>query len=176
MSGSVSAGPAGRRRISAVYLLILYGLCLLFLTGCTGYDGKNDLEEGGIFYRVSSSGRKAFAQVIYWDLDPAHREFVIPDRVGKAQVVSLGGFYGTGVPCPLQVSPREGRSTMGTDTRRVSVLFSISVGERRCAEADERCDCFPKLAEPRTDPPRRSVPGSRCSVYAYRGRVCVLLP
>lgn len=107
MSESVSGRPAEIRRISAMYLFILYGLCALFLTGCTGYDGKNDLEEGGIFYRVSSSGRKAFVQALYWDLDPAHTEFVIPDRVGKAQVVSLGGFYGTGVPCPLQVSPQE---------------------------------------------------------------------
>lgn len=107
MSESVSGRPAEIRRISSVYLFILYGLCALFLTGCTGYDGKNDLEEGGIFYRVSSSGRKAFVQALYWDLDPAHTEFVIPDRVGKAEVVSLGGFYGTGVPCPLQISPRE---------------------------------------------------------------------
>ena len=107
MSESVSGRPAEIRRISAMYLFILYGLCALFLTGCTGYDGKNDLEEGGIFYRVSSSGRKAFVQALYWDLDPAHTEFVIPDRVGKAEVVSMGGFYGTGVPCPLQVSPRE---------------------------------------------------------------------
>ena len=79
MSESVSGRPAEIRRISSVYLFILYGLCALYLTGCTGYDGKNDLEEGSIFYRVSSSGRKAFVQALYWDLDPAHTEFVIPE-------------------------------------------------------------------------------------------------
>lgn len=106
MSGTVSESPTMLRRRKTFYFLVLSCLCLLFLTGCTGYDGKNDVEEGGIFYRVSSSGSRAFAQEIFWDLDPAHTDYYVPDKVGKARVVSLGGFYGTGVPCPLQVGPR----------------------------------------------------------------------
>jgi len=88
--------------------LLLLGLCSLLLSGCTGYGGKNDTEKNGIFYRVSDSGRVAFVQSIYWDLDPAHNEFTIPDSVGRAQVEELGGFYGTGVPYPLEIVPRRG--------------------------------------------------------------------
>ncbi len=94
------------KRHSLSILLLLF--CSLFLAGCTGYGGKNDTEQDGIFYRVSDSGRHAFVQSIYWDLDPDHNTFTIPDSVGKAQVEKLGGFYGTGVPCPLEIRPRQG--------------------------------------------------------------------
>ena len=85
----------------------------LALSGCTGYGSKGATKDG-IHYRISDSGRKAFAEACYWDLDPGHTEFVIADEVDGAEVTDIGGFTGTGVPCPFCIMAPQGADCIWT--------------------------------------------------------------
>ena len=87
-------------------ILLLLSMCLL--SGCTGYGGGKDTLQDGIYYRVSDNGRQAYAYVLYWDLDPSHTDYTVADTVNGARVSALGGYYGTGVPCPLMIRAEDG--------------------------------------------------------------------
>ena len=89
-------------------------LSVLILGGCTGYDSM--VEQNGIRYAVTASGRKAFAADVIWQVSSDPQEITIPDAIDKASVTSLGGFYGTGVPTPFMITGAAGSYDFSTDT------------------------------------------------------------
>ena len=81
------------------------GSCLavmLMVTGCTGYGNERASAEN-VSYILSESGKKAFAESYTWNLDPANTDIQLADTIDQAKVVSLGGYMGTGVPCPFEI-------------------------------------------------------------------------
>jgi len=84
-------------RMTAVFSVI-------FCLGCTGYD--RHAEADGISYSISHSGRKAFASEVNWTVSDEPFVIRVADRIENAEVVSLGGFFGTGVPSPFQIMPQ----------------------------------------------------------------------
>ena len=80
-------------------------LCSVFLLGCTGYD-KNALADH-VAYHITANGKTAFASEVVWDLSE-NAQYSIPEKVDKAAVKKLGGFFGTGVPAPFQVIAEKG--------------------------------------------------------------------
>ncbi len=88
------------------------------LCGCTGsitgYSNKT-AEENNISYRISDTGKKAFAETYTGTIDPSLHEIIIPDTVSGAKVTSIGGFTGTGVPAVFMFEPKEDRYHFYTD-------------------------------------------------------------
>ena len=81
------------------------GPCLavmLMVTGCTGYGNERASAEN-VSYILSESGKKAFAESYTWNLDPANTDIQLAYTIDQAKVVSLGGYMGTGVPCPFEI-------------------------------------------------------------------------
>ena len=74
-------------------------LSAVMLGGCTGYESH--AEQDGMYFSISKNGRKAFVSECSWDVRSGQSRFEIPASVGKAEVISLGGFFGTGVPSPF---------------------------------------------------------------------------
>ena len=73
-------------------ILLLLSLCLL--SGCTGYNGRKDAVQDGIYYRVSDNGRQAYAYVLFWDLDPAHTDYTVADTVNGRDLIVPIEQYG----------------------------------------------------------------------------------
>ena len=87
----------GKKIMIRIFSLFL----VLSLFGCTGY-GDETVIENGITFEISNSGRKAYVSSVRTDLE--NTEIVIPEKVNKASVVRLGGFFGTGVPDPFVIT------------------------------------------------------------------------
>ena len=83
---------------------VLLFVFALMSAGCTGYD-SSAVTEDNVSYYLSKSGKKAFAGLVQWNGDLNDTSIEIRDTVNSAKVVSLGGFFGTGVPVPFAVEP-----------------------------------------------------------------------
>ena len=84
-------------------LKIITALAGTLLLGCTGYETSSEIN--GVNYWISSSGKKAFASEVRWNVSDEPFEIRVEQTVGKAEVFSLGGFFGTGVPAPFEIHP-----------------------------------------------------------------------
>jgi len=104
----------------------LLALLLLF-AGCTPYDG-NTATENGLTCYISRSGGRAFAACWDWDGDPDNTDIVIPERCAGAEIVSIGGFFGTGVPTPFSVRQESGNARPDTDAEPETVIFTVRFG------------------------------------------------
>ena len=94
----------------AATALLTAGCTSLDSFSITGYNNDTCIIDNQL-YQVSSNGTKAFATDWYWDLDPENTDIYIPDTITvpgsgrQASVVTLGGYMGTGVPCPFEIIP-----------------------------------------------------------------------
>ena len=95
------------KRISAALAALAVMLGALLACGCTGYDSADSVRRDDLLYYIHKSGKKAYVCEYYWDLDPEHTDIYIPDEIDGAVVDRIGGFMGTGVPCPFNVDSDE---------------------------------------------------------------------
>ena len=97
--------------------LVLLALLVLLPGGCigsiTGYTGKEAVQ-GQVLYRLSDRGKKAFASVCTWDLDPTHTSFDIAGEIEGSKVIALGGYTGTGVANPFVIEAKPARKELWT--------------------------------------------------------------
>ncbi len=77
-------------------------VCIASVSGCTGYDSSAEID--GMSFHITSDGKQAFVSECVWDQSMNAGRIVIPDKVEKAKVTSLGGFFGTGVPAPFCIT------------------------------------------------------------------------
>ena len=75
---------------------------LLFLTGCTGYESGVQME--GVDYYIDTSGKRAFAGECRWQYSDQPSDITVHETAEGARVTRLGGFFGTGVPSPFQIT------------------------------------------------------------------------
>ncbi|MDE6302524.1 MAG: hypothetical protein K2M36_02925 [Clostridia bacterium] len=91
------------------YVILKFTLCVLListllfcLTACS-MSYEFDMTDGlGIGY--SKLKKRAYIANCDWDGDKNNMTFVIPDEYKGFPVLDLGGYYGTGVPCPFCIS------------------------------------------------------------------------
>ena len=86
--------------------IIIAAITCILLVGCTEYWGKNDGFYGNLDMRVSDSGRKAFAGQYFWDGTMNDLVIDVPDEFGKAKVLGIGGFIGSGASVPFMIMPQ----------------------------------------------------------------------
>ena len=121
----------------AVFLPLL--LLLVSCTGSiTGYTGKEAVQ-GQVLYRLSDRGKKAFASVCTWDLDPTHTSFDIAGEIEGSKVIALGGYTGTGVANPFVIEAKPARKELWTSDPALEkwevpvtwedLVFTIYVGK-----------------------------------------------
>lgn len=106
----------------------LCGVLLLLLAACTPYQGDTATENGVTCYLSNFFGSGAFAAYYEWDGDPSHTEIVIPDVCGGQDVVSIGGFMGTGVPIAFAPVSEDLQAPVDKDAEPVEVVFTVSFG------------------------------------------------
>ena len=111
-------------------LSVLALLCALFLllVSCTPYQGDKATENGVTCYLSNFFGPGAFAAYYEWDGDPSHTEIEIPDVCGGQDVVSIGGFMGTGVPIAFAPVSEDLQAPVDKDADPVEVTFTVSFG------------------------------------------------
>lgn len=86
--------------IAAAGLLLF--LCI-FLTECSGMYGREDLTDGNMCYTTHNIFRTCFASVYAWTSDSGDDVLIIPDVIDGYRVTSLGGYVGSGAPCPFLI-------------------------------------------------------------------------
>ncbi len=126
-----SGGAIMRTKLAAVFLILL--ITALSLTGCTGFSKNETVAEGHFDFYVSDLGTRAFPAFFYWEGDPNDTLIEIPDKLGSADIGSVGGFFGTGNPIPMIIATR------GSDPYKMEnppegvealpITFTLSIGK-----------------------------------------------
>ena len=83
-----------------VIVLLLYLLPVFLLCGCS-LDFSEQAEEGSFSYAYGK--KAAFITEYRWDGTEEGKTVVIPERINGLKVVSVGGFFGRGLPMPFYV-------------------------------------------------------------------------
>ena len=84
--------------------LLLFIVCALLLTACTGYNNSKDMTENNVDYEISSNGKEAMACCYQWDGNEDLNVITIPDTLEDGTPVNkMGGFIGIGVPAPFTI-------------------------------------------------------------------------
>ena len=87
------------------HILIPAVLLTFVLQGCTAYQKNNVTGSKNQWYRISDSGREAYANSYMWNLDLQNTEITIADEIDGAKVISLGGYHGTGAAEAFTILP-----------------------------------------------------------------------
>ena len=78
---------------------LLFIMCALLLTACTGYNNSTSVTENGIYYHLSSNRKEAMVVSYQWDAKADNNVITIPDTLSDGTPVKkIGGFIGIGVP------------------------------------------------------------------------------
>ncbi len=113
----------------AVSLLLIAAL----LGGCTGFSKSETVAQGHFDFYVSDLGTRAFPSAYYWEGDPNDTLIEIPDTVGRADVESVGGYFGTGNPIPMMITTRGNNpykaETPPEGTEAQPLTFTLSIGK-----------------------------------------------
>ena len=114
----------------AAWMLVLL---TLFLSGCTGFHSNQTLRDGALEYYVSAAGTRAFPVRYTWSGKLSDTRIEIPDEVNGARVISLGGYYGTGVPIRMVIT-QEGdftqeERTLPEGVKAEYLTFTLRVGK-----------------------------------------------
>lgn len=91
-----------RRCIIAVAVLTV----AFILQGCTTALSFSDTADNGEF-KYAMSDKEAFVTVYHWDGTEEGKKIDIPAQIDGKKVVSVGGFFGRGLPMPFQIDTAE---------------------------------------------------------------------
>lgn len=85
-------------------IYVFFATLFFIALSCTGYNNSTSSTVGNYDIKVSSNGKRAFIDTYHWNGDPSDHILVFPDKEpGGAVIETLGGFIGTGVPCPFHI-------------------------------------------------------------------------
>ena len=83
---------------------LLFFMCAMLLTACTGYNNSTSVTENGVYYNISSNHKEAMAHSFRWDGKEDNNVITIPDTLSDGtQVKKIGGFIGIGVPASFGI-------------------------------------------------------------------------
>ena len=83
---------------------LLFFMCALLLTACTGYNNSTSVTENGVYYNISSNHKEAMAHSFRWDGKEDNNVITIPDTLSDGTPVkAIGGFTGIGVPASFGI-------------------------------------------------------------------------
>lgn len=134
------------------HILIPAVLLTFVLQGCTAYQKNTVTGSKNQWYRISDSGREAYANSYMWNLDLQNTEITIADEIDGAKVISLGGYRGTGAAEAFTILPDAPVSDYyvsglpdpqdySTDITWQDLVFTVHIGKNvkdvvRCASAE----------------------------------------
>ena len=83
---------------------LLFIMCALLLTACTGYNNSTSVTENGVEYNISSNHKEAMVESYQWNGEEDTTVITIPDTLSDGTpVTSIGGFIGIGVPVSFRI-------------------------------------------------------------------------
>lgn len=83
---------------------LLFIMCVLLFTACTGYNNSTSLTENGFHYNISSNHKEAMVTSYQWNGKEDTAFITIPDTLSDGTpVTSIGGFIGIGVPVSFKI-------------------------------------------------------------------------
>lgn len=92
------------RIVIIIWIMLFLFLCTTFLTQCSMMYGNNDLSSDNLHYYSHNIFKTCFASTYSWPTDGKYAVIDIPDTCDGYRVTALGGYIGSGAPCPFWVS------------------------------------------------------------------------
>ena len=89
------------KTLCALFLLFL---CISFLTQCSLLYGNYKLTSDNLSYYTHNVFNRCFAGEYIWPAEGTTAVLNIPDTCEGYRVTALGGYVGSGAPCPFMVS------------------------------------------------------------------------
>lgn len=93
-----------KRIILIILVVIVLFLCSSFLTQCSMMYGNKDFSSGNLNYHAHNIFNFCFAECYTWPLNENNAVLDIPDTCDGYRVTALGGYIGSGGPCPFVVN------------------------------------------------------------------------
>lgn len=115
--------------------LLLAFLCISFLSQCSlMYSDKKNLSSDNLSYYNHTIFRSCFAGNYTWPSEEEYAELDIPDECEGYRVTSLGGYIGSGGPCPFMVQMPDTRSiysegTLPDNAKIEQYYLAINIGK-----------------------------------------------
>ena len=124
---------------------LFFAFLLIFISGCTPYDSERMATEGRITCFLSNFwGSGAFVSSISWNGDLNNTDIFIPATCGGQKIVSLGGFFGVGVPTPMILTLENEASNAKWDETAVPVQFTVYFGKNiQAIHRLQNYECLP---------------------------------
>lgn len=91
-----------KKVIAIVCVIVLVCAVALLLSECSLHYSETRTVDG-LSYTMHRFRKVCFADTVTWDEELNEMVLNIPDACDGYRVTSLGGFLGTGVPCPFTV-------------------------------------------------------------------------
>ena len=91
------------RIIIIVWIMLFLFLSTTFLTQCSMMYGNGDLSSDNLRYYTHNIFKNCFASAYLWTSDDKYAVLDIPDTCEGYRVTALGGYIGSGGPCPFIV-------------------------------------------------------------------------
>ena len=97
------------KRITGKIIVVIWIIVILFLSGtfltqCSLMYGNKTLSSNHLNYYTHNIFRSCFAANYTWTADTTTAVLEIPDACEGYRVTALGGYIGSGAPCPFQVN------------------------------------------------------------------------
>lgn len=89
--------------VMIVWVVVLLFLCTTFLTQCSMMYGNTDFSYDNLKYYSHNIFHSCFASSYTWPSGENEAALNIPDSCDGYRVTALGGYTGSGGPCPFSV-------------------------------------------------------------------------
>jgi len=89
--------------LKVISFAVLAVFLLIFLRDCSLFYGNKDIESDDLVYYTHDIFRTCFAGNYTWPSDTDCAVLDIPDTCDGYRVTALGGYIGSGAPCPFVV-------------------------------------------------------------------------
>ncbi len=123
------------KKLLSLCLMLLFALTLS-LTGCCLFYNMEYDSESGFDIGYSELYNDAFAAAYMWDGKEDTTALTVPDEYDGMPVTSLGGYFGRGVPSPLQL-------TLDDEARRLLCPDAIEWYATDFVSDENICEFFP---------------------------------
>ena len=127
------------KNIVKCMLLIAVSICLGFavyiFSTFSLFFGSRTFQKGGLTYQPHNILNFCFVSTYHWPEGQTEAELVIPDYCGKYKVTDLGGFVGSGAPCPFIVEPSFAflhyaeKEVVPQDAQILQYVLNLSIGK-----------------------------------------------
>lgn len=90
-------------------LIIISSMLLIFIVGCTSINESSlfyteSVEVDNFFISINETANCCFVGNYEYDGEESNKVITVPDEYNGIPITQIGGYYGTGVPTPFQIS------------------------------------------------------------------------